>query len=349
MAVSQVEEKFQQASSTIEEMASASERLVLEADAALDIAATTSESKESKESEHVGSRMLRWLNGLDSLQEGFRSVLGGLVEHQERVGRAMRLEKRLDHCVCTLQILPSLFKIESSCLPVEECRDFLQLVKHIDNIRHSASVSLVEQFRTVESMASRLTHGMDKFQPLVERSCRKVEERKGELERTLALNADQLAKNRDENQALVDKTRQTQQEVGRVVVALQYQDITKQKLDHIELMRSEVTDSLNIEGDVDPDFQFFHEAASLCQAHVDSVIGDLDSACRNISEGVGSIGRNLGGLTENFGVCEILVRQPMRPTGLSSKCYRLAWRSSLYRPNYVLSWWRPSWRHFVKP
>jgi hypothetical protein len=85
-----------------------------------------------------------------------------------------------------------------------------------------------------------------------------------------------------------------------VVVALQYQDITRQKLQHIDDMRSEVAAVLRHKNVDRGTLQFCSEATALCQAHGESVMADLDSACREISEGVIKIEQRLGRLEETF-------------------------------------------------
>ena len=133
----------------------------------------------------------------------------GINRHQRRIERVLNHEKRLQQTVSTLQILPSLFKIESAPLDPQNRQLFLDLVNDIDQVHHKVSEALRTSFQTVDSMGRRLAEGRTQFSRFVETKCRTIGERKGELEASLTANNRQLEANQDENVTLLDATRET--------------------------------------------------------------------------------------------------------------------------------------------
>lgn len=296
-AADRIESRFLEIAGVIEGMSDHSETLVKEAEKVADVALGKGDSSALQT---AGTNLITWLNSLDEARRNVHGVLSGIERHQRRLERILNQEKRLQQTIGTLQILPSLFKIESAPLTEQNRRQFLDLVKDIECVHTKVAQSLRDSFHSVKSTGTRLADGRNRVQHFVETKCRAIAERKEQLEASLKANNEQLERNRSENVSLLEVTRETNRQVGRIVIALQYQDITRQKLQHIGAMRSEVESALMAGGSNRQLVQFCSEAAELCNAHSDSVLDDLDSACSEINSGVGEIEQRLGRLDEIF-------------------------------------------------
>lgn len=292
---SKIEAQFLATATSLEAMSELSDKLVDQAEGVFDVALGKSDSGSLQS---PGGNLLEWLNELNTTQQQVHGVLSGIGQHQRRIERVLNQEKRLAQTVGTLQILPSLFKIESAPLTPDNRRLFMGLVQDIHQVHGKVSQTLRHSFETVGSMGRRLAEGRSRFTRFVETKCRAIDDRKGELEASLTENTRQLEANQKENISLLESTRETRQYVGQIVVALQFQDITRQKLQHIDGMREEIERALVRKKLSRRDVQFCLEAASLCQAHGDSVIHDLDTACTEIGGGIGEIEKRLGHLDE---------------------------------------------------
>jgi len=295
-ASNQMEAEFGKTGIAFEKMSELTDTLVKEAEKVLEAALGKADSDSLRS---PGINLFQWLNSLDETQRQLRPVLSRITLHQRSIKRVLHHEKRLRQSVSTLQILPSLFKIEAARLTPDSRQLFLALVKDINRVHQKVSDSLRTSFETVESMGRRLADGHTRFTRFVEIKCRAIGERKGQLDSSLIDNNQRLEANQKQNVSLLEATRDAHQQVGRIVIALQFQDITRQKLEHIDSMRREVTDTLERKRLNRKDLQFCFEAASLCQAHGDSVMMDVDSACQEIKEGVGQIESRLGRLDES--------------------------------------------------
>jgi hypothetical protein len=289
-----IEAQFATTGDALEKLSDLTGNLVKEAENVFEIALGKADSGTLQS---PGANLLEWLNSLDETRQQLPPLLSGIGSHQRRIERLMNHEKRLGHAVSTLQILPSLFKIESASLSADNRRLFLGLVQDIHNVHEKVSDSLRTSFETVQLMGRRLAEGRTQFNQFIETKCRSIGIRRAELEGSILENTRQLEANQSENVNLLETTREAQQQVGRVVIALQYQDITKQKLDHIDRMRSEIEGTLSKRRLTRADLQFCREGVTLCRAHGDSVTHDLDQACSEIQCGVGEIAR-LGQIDE---------------------------------------------------
>jgi len=290
-----IEDRFLKTAARLEQMTALGDKLLKDTEQAFEAAVGNTNSENLKS---PGHNLIRWLNCLDENQEALRPLLRRITSHQRRIDHILNQEKRLRQTVSTLQILPSLFKIEAARLPPENRPLFLALVRDIQRVHLNVAESLSGSFGAVESLGRRLAEGRSRFDCFIETKCRAIGERKTELEASLVENNRQLEAIHRTSSDLLANTRETHQHIGRVVIALQFQDITRQKLQHIDKMRGELEHVIANHSPARKTLQFCSEAATLCQAHCESTGQALRRACDDINEGVGQLRDGLDRLDE---------------------------------------------------
>jgi hypothetical protein len=225
-----------------------------------------------------------------------RELLECLGTYQARTARLLDEESQVGRILAPLRVIQTFFRIESARLPAEMQSGFHALSSEIPKFeqqvretfgRHAASLS--DTCRHIEAARQQMhTDG--------EAQERTLQEDRSRLQRTLqdcAAGAHQL---RERHQRLAELVNGVDREARQLVVSLQYQDITRQKMEHIRAalagLRQPAGSGVARRGSR----EHCGDVCALEAAQCDAVRADLDRALGTIDRGARTIRDHLAGI-----------------------------------------------------
>jgi hypothetical protein len=300
-----LETRFLAIGADIEKMATLSGDLVSRSERLLALA-TGQSSGEDVLSTAI-EELRRPVEFLENSRVRWAEIISRLREHLRLVGEIRRMEATLEQAVAPLRFIQTFFRIESATLPSEVQHVFSSLTQDIGELHHRVVDLFAEQFQslrkaeqTVAALVKRLDVQLHHHETLVLEKKKLIEEAMANLKLML-----------DENRAvdirLTGTTREIDREVGRVVMSLQFQDITRQKLDHVTEALEQMTQAFNaLDGRGDGDFRAspevplgqIHQISRIQVAQLDAVQSDLSKAEVEIKEAVQGIHQRAATLDE---------------------------------------------------
>lgn len=214
-----------------------------------------------------------------------------LKHHQDQMDRVRRHEGALHQTVAPLKFVQTLFRVESATLPHDTQTIFTGLTKDIENLQAKVTEIFAEQFQS-------LARARSTIQPLVARlvvqtaeqeksSAEKEHLIRGSIE---ALQSD-MAENQQRDVRLTRSSRSIGECVNRIVMGMQFQDITRQKMEHVLEAVDEILSRFERLGDpatgipVEENLRFFREASRLQIDQLDAVLHELEQAEVDVKQG----------------------------------------------------------------
>lgn len=301
----ELESRFLEIGADIETMAGLSGDLVSRSERLLALA-TGQSSGEDILSAAV-EELRRPVEFLEVSRTRWADIVTRLREHLRLVGEVRRMEACLERAVAPLRFIQTFFRIESAILPVEVQHVFSSLTQDIGELHHRVVVLFSEQFlslrkaeQTVESLVKRLELQLRAHETL-------VIEKKKLIEDAMVNLKQMLEENRAVDIRLTGTTRDIDRDVGRIVTSLQFQDITRQKLEHVKEALERITadfDGVEGRGSAGPrtsaaeGLSRINEASRIQVAQLDAVRSDLSKAEKEIVEAVRGIHQRVGTLDE---------------------------------------------------
>jgi hypothetical protein len=209
-----------------------------------------------------------------------------LREHQSQVESMRHHEILLGGALAPLKYVQTLFRIESASLPGEVQATFLGLTRDIEELFSRFGQVFGEQYQNLARSRDSIAGLIERIEQQAERQHAIAVEKRGQMQRTLD---DLMLEMRDSlkrDVTLVSVSRQISDGIGGVLVALQCQDIVRQKLEHVRTASEEMrtrSGLCNGPGEGGPanrdiGLLFVREAARIQLQQVEAVIADLQTA-----------------------------------------------------------------------
>ncbi|MBL9139143.1 MAG: hypothetical protein JNK85_24965 [Verrucomicrobiales bacterium] len=301
----ELETRFLSIGADIETMASLSGDLVSRSERLLALATGQSSGEDVLSS--AIEELRRPVEFLEDSRLRWAEIVSRLREHLRLVGEVRRMETCLERAVAPLRFIQTFFRIESAILPAEVQHVFSSLTQDIGELHHRVVDLFSEQFLslrkaevTVEALVKRLEVQLRLHESL-------VKEKKKLIEDAMVNLKQMLEENRAVDIRLTGTTRDIDRDVGRIVTSLQFQDITRQKLEHVtEAIGRMTSDFRALEGRGSAESRGpareglgrLNETSRIQVAQLDAVCGDLAKAETEITEAVHGIHQRAGTLDE---------------------------------------------------
>lgn len=254
----------------------------------------------------------------DTLKAGFE-VLGGpldfveesrvrtsrlmetLRKHEQQMDAMRRHEKALGNAVAPLKYIQTMFRIESAGLPADMQGIFLGLTKEIEGLHRRVGEIFGEQFQ-------RLAQSREAIDALIRRSeaqsARHLEEtsrKRSQVRDTLNDLQAEMADGEKTDLELVRTSKGISEQVAKIIVAMQFQDIVRQKIEHV---RQGLEDMAVHRPDAGPgngdEFRrnvlYQRDASRLQKGQLQQVLADIGGAASQYSDALGEIRRMASGL-----------------------------------------------------
>jgi hypothetical protein len=218
-----------------------------------------------------------------------------LFERMDRyhvqIGRLLEEERSVERTLAPLRIIQALFRIESASLPVDVQTAFAALAGEIprfeaqvrDAFAQHAEVLSVTR-REIVATTARLREGE------LER-CTAIAARRQRIGDTLTALEREVAEIRSRDGRLDALIKQIDHCASAVVVSLQYQDITRQKMEHVRQALRDIASRPEPTGraQVATDLNFLHNACRLEAGQAEAIRGELQHAVTTVTVGARDI------------------------------------------------------------
>lgn len=231
------------------------------------------------------------LGFVDECAEHARELVLRLDDYHARTGLLLKAEEEVERILAPLRIIQTLLRIESVLLPSEMQAGFTALSGEIPKFeaevrqtvgQHAGKLAQTRQ--AIEATTTRLREraAMQDAAAVAERT--RITETLAGLER-------ELAHGRERNTRLNQLIGGIDREISTLVVSLQYQDITRQKMEHIGTALDEIQQRLDPARPTTPDptLSGLHASCRLEARQATAVREELDKALGAVTTGASGI------------------------------------------------------------
>ena len=163
-----------------------------------------------------------------------------LTTANEQITQTLRAERTLERTIAPLTYIQTMFRVESSGLPHEVQEMFHTLGREIDRIRLRVEQGFHEKFQLVREIQAILDRATTLLVAEQERARQSVAALRQHMTASLAAMKASYEKNRDRDTRLISASQGITAATGKVVMALQVQDILSQKFQHTHTVLTEM-------------------------------------------------------------------------------------------------------------
>ncbi len=210
-----------------------------------------------------------------------------LRHHEAQLNAVRGLETALNNTIAPLKFIQTLFKVESACLPESVQSIFMGLTKDIEQLHQKVAEIFNEHFHSLARSHSVIIQLIARLESHVAHQAREVSEKKSLIQSSINTLRTDMQENSQRDVRLATASRSISEQAGRIVMSIQLQDITRQKLEHIgqaiEALRSRL-DTLSARGtdyesnESQGSLHYIKETCSLQATHLLTVLEDLTKA-----------------------------------------------------------------------
>lgn len=229
--VTEVEKRFLAITSSLETLPAISEDMVAQSERLLGLASGKQEGSSAFQS---ALELLKApLAFIDHCQEQNRQLTGQLQAAMVKIDRMLGYEATLQRTVAPLKFIQTLFKVESASLPHTVQLMFLALTEDIDRLQQQVNQTFGAKFELLRNARHTIRTVVSQLQETARTQDAAARAKKQAIQRALDELQSELKRNEDRDIQLTFVTRAINQEVGRIVMSLQAQDIVSQKMAHV--------------------------------------------------------------------------------------------------------------------
>lgn len=292
-----LEECFLALGSSLEKLPDASEKLVNSSEHLLALATGDGTGNETF------AEIMRLLEGplgfIDQSQQTFAALGTRLHAAIKQIDSLTSAEAVLHRAVAPLRFIQTIFKIESAPLSPSIQLMFLALTEDIERLHQQVSQTFGEKFAALRGVRATLSEAHERVEGYSRIQGAVLVEKRRQIAAALTTLNEGLQQKVARNTQLTDIARLIHEEVGRMVVCLQSQDIINQKVAHICAAVRAVDENIPAaftaaRGKGDPEeLAFVAASCRLQSAQVAGVSKDLDDAHQSIGDAVKRIQTHL--------------------------------------------------------
>ncbi len=244
------------------------------------------------------------LRFVDEHWNTIREIRRKLGESVAAIDGMLRHEGDLARTVAPLKYIQTLFKVESAGLDVAVQGMFLALTEEISGLQRRVSDTFGEKFQILRDLRGILSGAVHELEQRDAQLARFLSERQASLDQALTdLRAD-LDRNQQREATLTQISRGVAEQVGRLVLGLQAQDILAQKIAHvIEGTGGILARSFNSDQPRGLDreaacLRFINQSAAIERAQLESIRQDLKQTEEQLNGAICAIENQVGQLDE---------------------------------------------------
>ncbi len=242
------------------------------------------------------------LQFVDSHWETTRQLRGQLEESMAAIDGMLRHEDDLARTVAPLKYIQTLFKVESAGLDTSVQGMFLALTEEISALQRRVSDTFGEKFLVLRDLRRILANVVLDLEQRDTQLRHFLSERRASLDQALTDLRTDLEQNRQRDAKLTQVSKGVAEQVGRLVLGLQAQDIVSQKIAHViegigqVLNRSSSSDAMSDRVLEAALLRFIVQSASVEHAQLESIRGDLRQTEEQLKSAISAIEDQAGQL-----------------------------------------------------
>lgn len=234
---------------------------------------------------------------LDAIEASWKKTgeLQGILEtYQIHLEKVRKTEDDWSRISAPLQIVQRLFRIESASLDSASFSFFQTLSERIAELHRDVAAAVHQQYESLQPTGQQLEALRLQLMEQAKKQAQALECRAG-LRITLDALQEQVRHQSERQECLLRFSKTLSSHLEAVVVAIQYQDISRQKLEHIQAASAQIRQLCVSAGSIQIGRKRQPELASLAQAcriqtgQIQSVRNDLTQAQAAIQSGLRQI------------------------------------------------------------
>lgn len=230
---------------------------------------------------------------LDALNEESHALLEQLRAQHDEIARLHQNGARLERAIAPLRIVETLFRIESAGLPPETQAAFSALTQQIAELDLRVRDTFSLHFNALGITRNAILQVVRHLDTQRAEHDRAAATQRAAIRNSLASLEDGIARLQPQAERTASLIRDVDREANAMVVGLQYQDITRQKLEHVEsglaTLRERVASGRASRS-------YVSQSARLQAAQLSAVAGEQEQAVQSIAAGLHRIVAQLQGL-----------------------------------------------------
>ena len=223
------------------------------------------------------------LRTLDALQQECNALTEGLRNQQHEIVRLQTHAAMLDRAIAPLRIVDTLFRIEAATLPVEMQTAFAALTHDIAELDGRVRQTFAKHFEALGVTSTAIDNVLRHLERKRAEHDEAAAAQRAALRESLATLEGNIARLRRQEEGIAAAVAEIDRDSNGIVVALQYQDIMRQKLEHVvsalELLEQRVANGT-------ARVAFVGHAACLQAGQLVAVQADLETALGQINSGL---------------------------------------------------------------
>lgn len=211
--------------------------------------------------------------------------------YHDQIGRLLEEERCVERTLAPLRIIQALFRIESASLPVDVQTAFAALAGEIPQFEAQVRDAFAQHAEVLSATRRDIVATTTRLREREVARATAIATRRQRIGDTLAALEREVAGIRSRDSQLDALIKQIDRCAGAVVVSLQYQDITRQKMEHVRqalrdiASRPEPTDR----DQAATDLNFLHNACRLEAGQAESIRDELQQAVTTVNGGARDI------------------------------------------------------------
>ncbi len=237
----------------------------------------------SEEGEKLLRDSLEILKGpleyIDFCAEQNQRLLELLAQCENQTRGMLNIRSRMHDAIAPLTFMAVMFKIESAYLPDEHRETFLTVTAEVERLHRLVDETFTHNAAQLEDAHATLAAVRARLEADFRAQAKHIAAKRSNIDKAILTLDQQLSKNTERDVKLHDQGAMLASEVSRIVMGIQFQDIVKQKCDHvIEALAIKPADEA----------EWAHSLA-LQVRQLNSVQSDLSEGCSAIQAGLGRI------------------------------------------------------------
>jgi hypothetical protein len=204
-------------------------------------------------------------------QASWSTLVGVLREHERQVRVVREHQATLQTTIAPLQVIQTLFRVESARLSAEVHGVFVALTADIEQLHKRVTEVFSTQAVALAKAETALSELVERLEREIATRGRELARREEQIRQAVERLRSDMTENQGRDVKLTDLSRAISDQVGRIVIALQFQDITRQKIEHVERALDELATRSAAEDPDVSDCAFVHDLARVQAGHVEAV------------------------------------------------------------------------------
>ena len=240
---------------------------------------------------------------VENNDRNMEQLIRQLTNSNERISQTLATEQILVRTLAPLNFVKTLFRVESAGLPPDVQDMFCALAREIDRIRLRVEGGFREKFQLIREIQAILSKAIAHLQQEQARAKESVAGLRQHMTESLAAMKTSYEKNRDRDTRLSGVSQAVNNETGKVVMSLQFQDILMQKLQHthkvLEEMEQTFAEMPADRAEACRSLRLIEQSGRIVHAQLRGMHDELNKAGESVGSGLREITRQMEALDSN--------------------------------------------------